>query len=394
MKINSNTMTNGINKVIDQTLANGKIVGTSVVVAKHGQVIFERHAGFANQEAATLVSANTIFRFASMTKPIVSATTMALIERGMLDLDDNITKWLPNFTPTLQNGTEAIITIRHLLTHTSGLTHGFLDPQNEPYKSAGISEGLDDLVPSIDENLQRLAQVPLSFNPGTNWGYSLATDVLGAILEKICNKPLSDIVADFITTPLAMHDTVFHIDTKDEKYTRLSMAYADSDDGSNAPKIMKEQQKVLFTEGGGFIHYTPSRITNNLVYNSGGAGMAGTARDYIKFLELIRTGGGGIINANSVNLMTSDQVPTLDVAAAGPGYGFGMGFAIVRDSKIAGTPRKAGSFEWGGVYGSKMFVDPKSELSVVMLTNTAIYGLMGSYPNDLTKAIYEAFCNA
>lgn len=378
-----------INKIIDSAIERGLIVGTSVIVAKDSNVIFERHAGFANREYEKMVSEATIFRLASMTKPIVSAAAMVLIERRLLDLDAPITTWLPDFTPTLLDGTPAVITVRHLLTHTSGLTYGFLDSQNEPYKSAGVSEGLDDSVLSLDENLARLTRVPLSFAPGTSWCYSLSTDVLGAVLEKVCGKPLSDIVAETITGPLGMHDTLFHIDARDERYARLSTAYADAAETDTKARVMEEKDSVLLAEGCGLIHYAPSRIMNQNAYASGGAGMAGTARDYIKFLEAIRTGGGGIISQDSVNLMTEDLVPTFDVPAAGPGYGFGMGFAIVRDPATAGTPRKPGSFEWGGVYGSKMFVDPKSGLSVVMMTNTAVHGLMGSYSSDLTKAIYE-----
>lgn len=383
-----------INKIIDSAIERGLIVGTSVIVVKDGKIAFEGHAGSANRGAGNRVSANTIFRLASMTKPIVSAAAMVLIERGLLNLDAPITTWLPDFTPTLPDGTPAVITVRHLLTHTSGLTYGFLDSQNEPYKSAGVSDGLDDSVPSLDENLARLARVPLLFAPGTSWCYSLSTDVLGAVLEKICGKPLSDIVAETVTGPLGMYDTLFHIDASDERYARLSTAYADATETDTKARVMEEKDSVLLAEGCGLIHYAPSRIMNPNAYASGGAGMAGTARDYIKFLEVIRTGGGGIISKDAVNLMTEDLVPTFDVSAAGPGYGFGMGFAIVRDSATAGTPRKPGSFEWGSVYGSKMFVDPTSGLSVVMITNTAVHGLMGSYSSDLTKAIYEVLCGA
>ena len=183
-----------------------------------------------------------------------------------------------------------------------------------------------------------------------SWCYSLSTDVLGAVLEKVCGKSLSDIVADSVTRPLGMHDTGFHIDVRDEKYTRLSTAYADAHETGAHARIMEERDSVLLSESCGLIHYAPSRIMTQDAYASGGAGISGTARDYIKFIEVIRTGGGGIISQDSVNLMTQDLVPTFDVPAAGPGYGFGMGFAVIRDSAIAGTPRKPGSFEWGGVF--------------------------------------------
>jgi CubicO group peptidase (beta-lactamase class C family) len=384
-----NIETNALRQIIADAIKAERVVGTGVIVAHHGQVVFEEYAGWAQRENKKSVNEQTIFRLASMTKPLVSAAAMALVEQGKLDLDAPITRWLPKFNPKLANGDKAKITVRHLLTHTSGLVYGFLFADNEPYYSAGVSDGIDEKVLSLEENLQRLADVPLMFAPGTAWCYSLSTDVLGAILEQVCQKPLPQIIEQYVTGPLEMNDTNFHVQAID----RLVHAYADGYSPGDGARLMQAQDQVLL-EGCGPIHYAPGRIMNQQAYPSGGAGMAGTARDYLKFLETIRQGGGSILSVNSVKQMTQDAVPDFEVAAAGPGYGFGMGFAVVRDSVTAGTPRNAGSFEWGGVYGTAMFVDPTAGLSVVMLTNTALHGLMGTFPVDITRAIYAALNNA
>lgn len=378
-----------ISSVINEAIQAQRVIGASVIITKDGQVIFKQQAGFADRETGRQVDDQTLFRLASMTKPIVSATALAMMERGILDLDAPITRWLPEFTPKTPDGKQAVITVRHLLTHTSGLTYSFLSADNEPYRSAGVSDGIDDSVLSLEENLRRLARVPLLFAPGSGWCYSLSTDVLGAVLEKAHGQTLPKLVEKYVTGPLGMQDTSFHVPP--QAMNRLAKAYADADSKEAAApaRPMRARDQVLL-EGCGPIHYAPSRITNNAAYPSGGAGMVGTAADYLKFLETLRRGGHPILSAASVALLTQDAVKGFEVPAAGPGYGYGMGFAVVRDSVAAGTPRSVGSFEWGGVYGSKMFVDPKEDLTVVMLTNTALEGLTGRFSADITQAAYKA----
>lgn len=377
-----------ISPIINETIQAQRVVGASVIIAKGGQVIFKQQAGFADREAGKRVDEQTLFRLASMTKPIVSAAALAMVENGILDLDAPITRWLPEFTPRAPDGKQVVITVRHLLTHTSGLTYGFLSQDNEPYHSAGVSDGIDDSVPSLEENLRRLARVPLLFAPGSAWCYSLSTDVLGAVLEKASGQTLPELVEKYVTGPLEMRDTSFHVPS--QAMSRLAKAYADADSKKAAPaRPMKARDQVLL-EGCGPIHYAPSRITNAAAYPSGGAGMVGTAADYLKFLEALRRGGHPILTPASVALLTQDAVKGFEVPAAGPGYGYGMGFAVVRDSAAAGTPRSAGSFEWGGVYGTKMFVDPKEGLTIIMLTNTGLEGLTGRFSVDITQAAYKA----
>ena len=371
-----------LDKVVGEEITIGNLVGANIIVAQGGRVIYENSFGFADREQQKQMTPETIIRLASLTKPLVTAAAMALLESGIIKLDDQVTKWLSYFVPKNPDGTVTPIQLRHLLNHTSGLGYGFLSADNEPYKSAGVSDGLDDSGLSLEENLRRLASVPLLFKPGTSWCYSLSTDVLGAVMEKACQKPLSEIVEEHVTGPLKMSDTTFLVKDVD----RLAVAYADKSADDEAPRRKEAEDRVLL-DGCGPIHYAPGRIMNPRAYPSGGAGMAGTARDYLKFLETIRQGGVAILKKKSVSLMTEDLVPDFEVPAAGPGFGFGMGFAVVRDSEMANTAKSRGTYEWGGVYGAKMYVDPERELSVVILTNTALYGLM-HFPTIIEKTLY------
>lgn len=379
--------TKNLQQIIERALTTENIVGTSVMVARRGAIVFEQHAGWADREKKQPVTERTLFRLASMTKPLVSAAAFALLEQGGVELDAPVTRWLPTFTPKMPNGEFTPITVRHLLTHTAGLSYGFFSADNEPYRSAGVSDGLDEQGISLSENLERLATVPLLFTPGSSWHYSLSVDVLGAVLEQACQQPLSQIVAQYVTQPLAMYDTTFCVQGVDIE--RLAVAYADSYQPGGMPRIMQAQDQVWLPDAGP-IQYAPGRITNSQAYPSGGAGMAGTARDYLKFLEVLRQGGKPILSANSVALMTEDAVSDFAEILAGPGLGHGMGFAVVRDPKAAGVPyHSVGTYQRGGVYGTNVFVDPAMELTVVILTNTALGGIEGKFPIIVERAIYD-----
>lgn len=169
-----------LDAVLDAAISEERIVGTLVIVARDGAVVCRRAAGYAEREARRPVRDDTLFRYASMTKPIVSAAALALVEAGKLGLDDPVAQWLLAFEPRLDDGRTPTITVRHLLTHTAGLTCSFFEPEDGPYHRAHVSNGFDDARTSLDENLARISQVPLAYEPGTRWGYSVATDVLGA----------------------------------------------------------------------------------------------------------------------------------------------------------------------------------------------------------------------
>lgn len=367
-----------IDAAIDKALAEKRVVGAVVLAARNGEIIYRRSAGYADRETRTLMREDAIFRLASITKPIVTATAMRFVEEGRLDLHVPVTEWLPDFRPALPDGARPEITSHHLLTHTSGLGYSFLEPSDGPYHKLNVSDGLDQPGLSLQENLSRLAAAPLAFVPGTSWRYSLGLDVLGGILESLEGRSLAAIVRERVTAPLGLVDTDFVVrDT-----ARLTSAYADGD-----------PEPVLMTDGiqvpvfGTTATFAPSRISNAASYPSGGAGMAGTAGDVLRFLEAIRTGSTPILDPRTVEVMATDHVG-IQAETQGPGWGFGYGWAVLVDPARTGTPQAPGTLQWGGAYGHNWFIDRANGLSVVALTNTALEGMSGAFPAEIRNAIY------
>lgn len=367
-----------VDAVVDSAIADNRLVGTVVLVLRDGQLVYHRAAGLADREAGRPMTEDTIFRLASVTKPLVSAAAMHLVEQGRLGLDDPVSRWLPDFNPKLADGTTPVITVSQLLNHTAGLSYGFLESPHGPYRTAGVSDGLGEPEISFDENLKRIASVPLSYPPGMGWQYSMATDVLGAVLEKASGQSLPALVRESVTGPLGLKDTGFSVtDIK-----RLSAAYQDG-----SPQPLRMVDKATITSGNSTALFDVRRILDPHAYPSGGAGMAGTAGDIARFLETIRQGGAPILSAHSVQLMVTDHVGAT-VQTQDPGWGFGYGWAVLNNPALSGTPQSRGTFEWGGAYGHSWFVDPLQKLTVVALTNTAYEGMSGLFTHQLRDAVY------
>ncbi len=369
-----------VDAAIDAAIAEKRVVGAVVLIAYDGKVVHRRAAGLSNREARTPMSAERIFRLSSLTKPIVSAAAMALVEKGKLGLDETLTKWLPDFRPRLADGRAPVITLRQLLTHTSGLGYGFGEGPDGPYHQAQISDGLDESTVSLEKNLRRLASVPLLFEPGTTWNYSLGVDVAGAALERAADAPLADVVSQRVTTPMGMSDTAFYC----REPSRLAIPYVND---QPEPVLMSDPAVVTLLPGTN-IRYSPSRALNSHAFPSGGCGMVGTADDFMRFLEALRKGGAPILERRTVQTMMSNQIGAL-TSLLGPGTGFGIGSAIITDPQSAQTPQSPGTLTWGGVYGHNWFVDPQRRVSVVLLTNTALEGMNGALPMQLRDAIYS-----
>jgi len=367
-----------LDRVIDEAIGGNRIVGTVVLVALNGAIVYRRAAGLADREAGREMQEDAIFRLASLTKPLVAATALALIERGTLALDRLVIDWLPDFRPRLLDEFTPDITIRHLLTHTAGLGYA-TDAPDDPYREAGISGGLDAPGLSMEENLRRIAEVPLFFEPGTGWRYSVALDVLGAVIAKAHGGTLGEAVAELVTGPLAMPDTAFTVTDR----SRLAAAYADSETG---PVLMGDPHEITVGPGKGMI-FSPSRIFDATSFQSGGGGMAGTAPDYLRFLEAIRTGGNPILKRETVEDTLQNQVDELR-AQNEPGTGFGYMSGIVTDPAAAKVPHSVGTARWGGVYGHNWFIDRQAGLTTAILTNTAVEGCMGRFPGDIARAVY------
>lgn len=375
-----------LNKVIDEAIEQKRIVGTVVVVAQDGQVVYKRAAGLANRENKKPMKQDSIFRLASMSKTVVSAAALKLIEEGKLKLDDPVTKFLPDFRPKLADGSSPNIQISQLLSHTSGLGYGFSEKKDGPYHQARVSDGLDQPGLTMTENMERLASVPLLSPPGSKWCYSLSIDVLGAVLEKAANSSLSEIVRSKVTAPLAMNDTDFSLPRA--KRNRLTTPYYDNparDKTGLEPLPMQALQLVAFD--GGCFSFAPDRLFNEKSYPSGGAGLSGTAEDYLKLLEAIRTTDKKLLSADSFNKMKTSQIGKLSISPSGD-WGFTYGSAVLLNAKPERGPHNAGTLQWGGAYGHHWFVDPTARLSVVELTNTTVEGMSGPFSKDVAKAVY------
>ncbi|MET4632328.1 serine hydrolase domain-containing protein [Kaistia defluvii] len=361
-----------LDAVIDSAIRDGVIVGAVVLVAEDGKLAYRRTAGHADREAERRTTEDTIFRLASVTKPLVAAAALSLAEAGVIGLDDPVTRFLPDFRPKLADGSEPVITIRHLLTHTSGLIYGYP-------KEAGISEGLDQPGRGMDENLAKIAAQPLAFAPGTSWYYSVGIDVLGGLLEKATGKSLPDIVASQVTKPLGLADTGF----LPSDPARLAVAYAD---GDPRPTAMADHQAVTGLAIEGTIHFAPNRNFDPNSFPSGGAGMFGTAGDFLTFLEAMRKGGAPVLSAESLALLSQNAIGSFDTGV--PGRGFSLGWSITHDPAAGASPFSPGTWQWGGVYGHSWFVDPVRKLSVVSFSNTAFAGVAGPYPEAIKAAVY------
>jgi CubicO group peptidase (beta-lactamase class C family) len=369
-----------VDAVIEAAIAEKRVVGAVVLIAYDGKVVHRRAAGLANREARTPMSAERIFRLSSLTKPIVSAAAMALIERGKLGLDDAVTKWLPDFRPRLPDGRTPTLTLRQLLTHTAGIGYAFAENPDGPYHQAQISDGLDESPVSLEKNLRRLASVPLLFEPGTTWNYSLGIDVVGGALERAADAPLADVVSERVTGPLGMTDTAFYC----REPSRLAVPYVND---QPEPVLMSDPAVVTLLPGTN-IRFSPRRALNPHAFPSGGCGMVGTADDFMRFLEALRKGGAPILERRTVQTMMSNQIGEL-TSLLGPGTGFGIGSAVITHPETAQTPQSPGTLTWGGVYGHNWFVDPQRRVSVVSLTNTALEGMNGTFPMQLRDAIYS-----
>ncbi|NPD17036.1 beta-lactamase family protein [Xinfangfangia sp. D13-10-4-6] len=373
----------GVASLVQHATDSQRLVGAVVLVAKEGRIIHQQAAGWAERETRRAMLVDSIFRLASVSKPIVSAAAMVLVAQGRLGLDADITNYLPELRFRLADGKAARITPRHLLSHQAGLGYRFLEADgNGPLARAGVSDGMDASGITLDKNLSRIASVPLSYAPGTGWGYSLATDVLGGVIAAITGLPLESAVQQLVTDPLGMADTGFTC--RDPQ--RIATAYVTD---TPAPHPLAEGEVVAPFEGTIGIRYSPARIFDPAAFPSGGGGMAGTAGDLLRLLETLRRGGAPLLPAELVDEMGRDQTGG-QILPAAPGFGFGLGFSVLREPQIAASPETAGTWRWGGAYGHSWFLDRARGLCVIALTNTLYEGMSGRFVTDLRDAVYAA----
>jgi CubicO group peptidase (beta-lactamase class C family) len=390
-------MPHPLDTVVDAALAAQRIVGAILLVHRRGELVYHRAAGLADREAARPMREDTPHRLASMTKPFTSVAALALVGRGVLALEQPVTRWLPDFAPRLDPTAHRVggaarlgeadtcrdrapaITIQQLLTHTSGLGYRFLELPGSAYHAAQISDGLDQPGLALDENLRRLAGVPLLHAPGSAFHYSLSTDVLGAVIERAADAPLPDAIARLVTGPLELASLGFAPPREP-----LATPYRD---GRPPIRIRDDEPVPLF--GPFAVALAPSRALDPRSYPSGGAGMYGTAADLARFFEALRTRAIPTVPRALLDAMMRDQIAPLESELLGPGYGWGLGVSILRDPSAAGSPLGAGAARWGGAYGHSWFIDPASETSSVLLTNTAFEGMNGALRDEVERAAVQ-----
>lgn len=369
-----------LDPVIAEALDEHRVVGTVVEIRLDGDIVYQCAAGLADREAGRPMTMDSIFLLSSVAKPIVTVAALALVGRGAMRLDDAVSDWLPAFRPRLPDGSAPLITIRQLLTHSAGLSYVFMEKGGGPYHRHAISSGLDDTGDDLPALIAKLTESPLSYPPGSGWGYSMSLDVLGAVIGQVTGSALPDAIAALVTRPMAMGDTAFSVTDP----RRLVAHYGDA---LPRPRRLLGDDAVPFF--GNPVRFSPGRIFNPRAFPSGGAGMAGTAADVARLLDSLRTGHSLALDDGTARTMFDIQART-DGLACGAGWEFGFGGAVLVDPEIAATPQSRGTLQWDGAYGHKWFVDPARRLTVVAFTNTAFEGMTGRFPVDLRDAVYRS----
>jgi CubicO group peptidase (beta-lactamase class C family) len=345
---------------------DGKVAGSVTLVARRGRVAYFEAFGSRDAEEGAPMQTDAIFRIASQSKAIVSVAAMTLVEEGKLLLTDPVGKYLPEFLETKVavardgGGYDVVkaarpITVRDLLTHTSGFGYGN-GVGGDLWTAAGqTGYYFADKNETIRDSVRRIASLPAHAQPGTQWIYGYSTDILGALLEVVAGKSLDRVLSERIFEPLGMRDTEFYLSPG--KANRLTAVYS-----QNAGKL---ERAPAPGDAVGQGHYVDGPRKNF----SGGAGLLSTATDYARFLQMMLNGGTldgrRILSRKTVELMTMSHLGTI---AYNAGQGFGLGFYVVRDLGARGSPGSEGEFGWGGAYHTTYWVDPREELVVVHLT--------------------------
>src|SRR5262252_5118228 len=381
-----------ITSAFNQEIADNKLPGAVMMVARRGRLVYAAALGRRDPNTVDPMRTNALFRIYSMTKPMVSVAALILVEDGRLLLTDPVSKWLPAFKDVkvwTANGevpAERPMTVQDLLRHTAGLAYGELT-QNAAVKDALAKAGLfkpgaiefDVRDMTGAEQVERLARIPLLYQPGTTWEYSLASDVLGRVVEAASGKRLGSFMSERVFTPLRMTDTAFWV--PDGKRGRVAEPL-DKDPLTGTPIRLID-------------------VSKEPANDSGGAGGVGTAGDYLRFSQMLANGGvldgQRVLSRTTVRLMTSDHLGSRIVLAPTPGgavlggstYTFGLGFAVRPSDGIAPVPGSAGDFNWGGYAGTTFWVDPKEQLAAVFMVQSG--GALRVYHRSLFRQlVYQA----
>jgi len=371
---------------------NGWMNGAAALVIRNGKVVYYKSAGFNDLDSKAPLAKDGIFRIASQTKAITSVAVMILYEEGKFLLDDPVSKYIPSFekatvlekfnendsTYTTRPATRDV-TIRDLLTHTSGIGYAQIGSKeaNAIYAKANITAGLNVLDDKLSDAMNRLGRLPLMHNPGEKWTYGLNTDLLGRLVEVWSGMSLDEFFRKRIFVPLGMNDTYFNLPA--EKAGRLVNFFMEDSLGH-----LKREKDVLGSNEQ-FMDY-PLR---KKAYFSGGGGLCSTIYDYAVFLQMLLNGGTyngqQILSRNSVRMMTMNQIGELSI---GDSEKFGLGFGIATEKTSAKFPMQVGTFTWGGAFSTTYWVDPKEK--IVALLYRQMWGSHSEIDNLFRILVYQA----
>ena len=386
-----------INEHFRSYVDQNKLAGWLIHVARRGEPVFFATYGMRDLEAGLPVENDTLFRIFSMTKPITSVAAMILFERGKLELTDPVSKYIPSFKETnvyLKGSYQAPATVPsatqvqvgHLLTHTAGLTYGFhyAHATDAIYRAKGFEWGQPKGM-NLQQCCDAWAKMPLVCHPGSEWNYSVATDVLGRVVEIASGRSLDDFFRSEIFEPLGMTDTAFYVEGADQQ--RLGALYVPSPE-TGAP--------LRFDQFGNAALAPPTVL-------SGGGGLVSSAHDYFAFMTMLLNKGvlnsRRILSPRTVDLMTMNHLPghkdleeigrPLFSESSYAGVGFGLGFSVVIDQAPTKLPASVGTFAWGGAASTAFMVDPKEELTVLFMTQLLPSSTYPIRP-QLTQLVYQA----
>ena len=377
-----------ITDTLKADIAKGTIPGAVLLISRNGKVAYFEAMGSLDPDKKTPMSKDAIFRIYSMSKPITTVAAMMLFEQGMLALTDPVAKFIPAFKdvkvgeekpgsdgkPTLELvAPKRAMTIQDLMRHSSGLTYGFFG--EGAVKKTYLAANLGDGDPSTTEFVDRLAKLPLVYHPGTTWDYSQSTDVLGHVIEVVTGKSLYGALKEMLLDPLDMTDSSFYV-TDPAKQSRIAEPF------SNDRTI------------GAGAQVNDPRVARK--YESGGGGMVGTAMDYARFLQMLANGGTldgkRYLGPRTIAYMTSDHMGDAvrrgPYDLMGPGYKFGLGFAVRTDAGLAPVAGSVGDYYWGGAGGTYFWVDPKEKMFVVYMMQSP--GKRVQYRTTLRDMVYAA----
>ncbi len=388
-----------IGEYMNQAVADGTMVGGLALIARNGRIAYSETWGMQDREAGEAMTEDALFRIYSMTKPITAVALMMLYEEGLFFLNDPVAKYIPELanlqvarstadganTRIISDGTQSMTvgegdqdltgqtrkptrqpTIRDLLTHTAGFTYGVFGNTevDQMYREAGIII----TNPDLEDFVTKLGQIPLQYDPGTRWHYSVSVDIQGRLVEVLSGMSFGEFLQSRLFGPLDMVDTSFLVPAG--KMDRLAQLYTPDGtaEGADGFRRMGRGPLIVAPES------TSAGYMEGATFESGGGGLVSTARDYLRFSQMMLNGGEldgvRILSPKTVELITTNHLGDIQMGFGRSGVGFGLGFAVALDQGDIGEIGSAGEYNWGGAAGTRFWIDPEEDLIGIFMVQS------------------------